>query len=101
MQLCEEEAVDTDIFVKSRNHVIYHKNEQTFNKNNEVEPVQLLQMNILTTYRKDLSWINFYVDSRVQKGQQVLNQQSYMLVSVAYLAYPSGSQNIVTRNNIV
>ena len=56
----------TNILVKSRNgekknHAIYQNNEQTSLKNKEVEPVELVQMNIYqkNTYREDLSWLDF------------------------------------------
>ena len=55
----------TDILVKSRNgekknHAIYQNNEQTSLKNKEVEPVELVQMNIYqkNTYRVKLAKIS-------------------------------------------
>ena len=45
------------------------------------------------TYRKDLSWLDFYDDPGIQESQQVLDWQSYILVSVFYLAFPSSSYN--------
>ena len=43
----------------------------------EVEPVEPLQINIYqsNTYRKDLSWLQFNDEQRVQERQQVKNQQ--------------------------
>ena len=40
-----------------------------------------VQMNIYqsNTYRKDLSWLNFDVESRIQEKQQMKEQQSYIL----------------------
>ena len=39
----------------------------------EVEPVEPVQMNIYqsNTYRRDLSWLNFDDEPRVQEKQQV------------------------------
>ena len=43
---------------------MYQNNECTSHDNNEVEPVQLVQMNIYqsNTYRQDLRWLHFYND---------------------------------------
>ena len=51
----------------------------------EVEPVQPVQMNIYQSniYRKDLTWLNFDDEQRVQERQQVKNQQSCISVFVA------------------
>ena len=40
---------------------IYQNNEQITLKNKEVEPIELVQMNIYQskTYRKDLNWLHF------------------------------------------
>ena len=43
-----------------------------------------------TTYKKDLSWLHFNNQSRIQEEQQVKDQQSYVSLSV-YLTYPSSS----------
>ena len=60
---------------------------------NEVDPVVPVQMNIhqSNTYRKDLSWLRFEDMRRVQERQQVLDQQSYLPVSVTWLTYSSSS----------
>ena len=59
----------------------------------EVEPVELVQINIYqsNTYRKELSWLHFDDEPRVQERKQVKDQQSYISVSVAYLT--------ITRSN--
>ena len=46
-------------------------------ENKEVGPVEPVQMNIYQsyTYRKDLSWLHFDDEPRVQKRQQVKDQQ--------------------------
>ena len=56
-----------------------------------MEPVEPVQMNIYhsNTYRKDLSWLHFDNEPRVQERQQVKDQQSYISISVAYPAAPS------------
>ena len=43
------------------------------------------------TYRKDLGWLHFDDEPRVQETQQVKDQQSYISVSVAYPAIPSSN----------
>ena len=58
-----------------------------------VEPVEPVQMNNYQSYiyRKDLSWLHFDHDIKVQERQQVKGQQSYISVFVAYLPIPSRS----------
>ena len=53
-------------------------NEYTSPENEEVEPVQSVQMNIYQSnnYRKDLSWFHFDDELRVQEKKQVKDQQS-------------------------
>ena len=53
--------------------------------NKEVELVEPVQMNIYqsNTYRKELSWLHFDDETRVQERQQVKDQQSCIPVSVA------------------
>ena len=60
---------------------------------NTVNPVVPVQMNIYqsNTYRKDLSWLRFKDKPKVQERQQVLDQESYLPVSVTWLTYPSSS----------
>ena len=62
-----------------------YNNEQTSLENKEVESVQPVQMNICqsNTYRKDLSWLPFGDEPRVQEKQQVRGQQSCISVFVA------------------
>ena len=62
-------------------------------ENKEEEPVEPVEMNIYqsNTYRKDLSWLHFHDEPRVQETQQVKDQQSYISVSVAYPAIPSSN----------
>ena len=43
-------------------------------------------------YRKDLSWLHFDDGWRVQKRQQVKDQQSYIIAFVAYLTIPNSSE---------
>ena len=43
------------------------------------------------TYRKDLSYLHFNGEPRIQERQKVKNQQSYVSVFVSYLTIPSGS----------
>ena len=48
----KKETADVEILIAfrngdSKNHVIYQNNEQTSHENNEVEPVQVIQMNII------------------------------------------------------
>ena len=60
---------------------------------NKVDPVVPVQMKIYqsNTYRKDLSWLRFEDKPRVQERQQVLDQESYLPVSVTWLTYPSST----------
>ena len=60
----------------------------------EKEPVQLLQMNInqTNTYRKDLSWLYFDDEPRVQERYQVKERQSCISVFVAYRKIPSSNK---------
>ena len=59
--------------------------------NKKVEPVEPIQMNTYqsNTYRKDLSWLHFDDEPRVQERWQEKDQQSYISVFVAYLTFPS------------
>ena len=62
-------------------------------ENKEAELVQPVQLNIYQsfTYKKDSSWLDFYNELRNQESQQVLDQQSRIPVSVAYLVHLSRS----------
>ena len=62
-------------------------------ENKEVEPVKPVQMNIhqSNTFRKDLSWLLFNDEPRIQEKQQVKNQQSGISFFVAYATIPSSN----------
>ena len=51
------------------------------------------------TYRKDLSWLYFDDEPRVQERQQVKDQQSYISVSLAYPAIPSSNKEHQPRDD--
>ena len=68
----------------TENHAMYQNIELTYLKKKEVEPVAPVQMNQSDTYRKDLSWLHFDNESRVQERQQVKDQQSCISVFVAF-----------------
>ena len=55
-----------------KNCAVYQKNEYTSLENKEVEPIQPVQMNIYqsNTYKKDLSWLHFNSEAKVQERQQ-------------------------------
>ena len=59
----------------------------------EVEPIEPVQMNIYqsNTYLKDLGWLHFDNEPRVQERQQGKDQQSCILVFVAYLTILSNN----------
>ena len=78
-----KETVDIDILVKSRNSdrkIIrsIRIRSRPPPKNKEVEPAEPVQMNIYqsSAYRKDLSWLHFDDQPRVQDKQQVKDQQA-------------------------
>ena len=54
-----------------KNHVTYENNKQALKKK-EVKPVQPVQMTIhqSNTYRKNLSWLHFYDESKAQEDRQ-------------------------------
>ena len=54
-----------------------------------VEPVQI-KIYHSNAYRKDLSWLHFDDEPRVQERQHRKDQQSCISVIVAYLTIPSG-----------
>ena len=66
---------------------------KTFLENKEVEPVEPVQMNIYQSNacRKDLSWLYFDDEPRVQEKQQVKDQQSCISVFIAYPIIPSSN----------
>ena len=59
-----------------------------------MEPIVPVQMNIyqINTNRKDLSWRHFQNKPRIQERQQMKDQQSCILVFVAYPTIPSSNQ---------
>ena len=69
-------------------------NEQTSLEKKELEPVEPVQMKIYqsNTYsRKDLSWLHFNDEPRIQEKQQLKDQQSCISVFVAYPTIPSSN----------
>ena len=58
-----------------------------------MEPVQPVETNIYqsNTYRKDVSWLHFDDEPRVQERQQVNDQKSYIFIFVTYLTIPSNN----------
>ena len=94
-----KETVDIDILVISRNGDrkimqsirITSRSPSRIQKWNQT--IETVQMNIYqsNTYRKDLSWLHFDDEPRVQERQQVKDQQSYISASVAYPAIPSSN----------
>ena len=77
----------------TKNHAIYQNNKKTSLENKEVELAEPVQMNICqtNTYGKDLSWLYFDDEPRVQQRQQLMDQQTYISSFVAYLTVPSRS----------
>ena len=97
-------TADINILITSRNldRKIMHSIRMTtgpptrIRKWNQVSQFKQYQIN---TYRKDLNWLHFDNEPRFQDQQQVKNQQSYVSNFVAYLKYPSSSQNNQLRCN--
>ena len=89
-------AIDTERTLKCK-----WPNGQTYLKNKEVEPVEPVQMYMYqsNTYRKDLSWLHFNNEPRVQEKQQVKDQQSCIFVFVACLTIPSSNQGHQPRRD--
>ena len=58
-----------------------------------MEPVKPVLKNIYqsNSYRKDLDWLHFDDESKVQVKQQVKDQQSCLFVFVASLTIPSSN----------
>ena len=93
----------------SYNHATYQNNEYTSLENKEMEPVDEYLMNIYQshtqmniyqshTHRKNLSWLHFDNELRVQVRQQVKGKQSCISVFVAYLTIPSSNQEQQLRH---
>ena len=70
-------------------------------ENKEVEPVEPVQMNIYQSNacRKDLSWLYFNDEPRVQEKQQVKDQQSCVSVFVPYSIIQSSNQEHQPRHD--
>ena len=66
-----------------------------FFKNKEVEPAELVQMNIYesNTYRQDLNWLHFDDEQSIQERQQMKDQPSCISIFVAYPTIPSSNLN--------
>ena len=71
----------------TKNHAISHNNKYNSLENKEVEPVEPFHMKIyqINTYRKDLGWLHFEDEPKVQERQQVKDQQSFISIFVVYL----------------
>ena len=70
----------------------------------DIEPVQPVQMSIYksNTYKKDLSWLHFRVESKFQRRRkQMTDKQCFTPVSVGYQAYSnSKSSPEMTRTTV-
>ena len=66
-----------------------------------MEPFEPVQMNIYqsNTYRKDLHWLHFDDEPRVQEKQREKDQQSYISVFVAYPTNPSRKEEHQSRHD--
>ena len=74
-------------------HYKKHKKVKAYRKSAYKKPTDV-QMNIYqsNTYRKDLSWLHFNDEPRVQEKQRVKDQQSCISVFVAYPTNSSSNQ---------
>ena len=88
-----KETVDIDILITSRNGD--RKIMESIRKETSKPPLRTGKQNQLIqvrwtwyTYRKGLGWLYFSDEPRVQERQQVKNQQSCILVFVAYPTIP-------------
>ena len=65
------------------------------------EPVEQVQMNIYqsNTYGKDLCWLHFDNEPRVQERQQVKDEQSCISIFVAYPPIPSNNYDDQPRHD--
>ena len=74
-------------------HAINQNNKQTFLENKGVEPAEPVQMNIYqsNTYKKDLSWLHFNDEPKVQQLQKGKDQKSCISIFVAYLTITSNN----------
>ena len=78
-----------------KKHAIYQNIEYTSLENKGVEPVKPVQINIYQSnylyIEKNLSWLHFDNEPRIQYRQQVKGQQSYISLFVVYLTISSTS----------
>ena len=77
-----KETADIDIFLTSRNGDRKIMQSIRITSSDEYLP---------TTYKKDLSWLHFDNEPRIQEKQQVKDQQSCIFVFAAYLLILSSS----------
>ena len=101
-----KQTVDIDILVTSRNgdrkimQSIRITCRPSSRENKEVEPIEPVQLNTYksNTCRKDLSWLHFNNEPRVQERQQVKEQQSCVSVFVAYITILSSNSQHQPRH---
>ena len=89
-----KETVDIDILVTSRNgdrKVIQSIRIMSRPPSRKRKWNQMSQFYQSNTYRKDLSWLHFDNEPRVQEKQQVKDQQSCIFVFVACQTIPSSN----------
>ena len=91
--LCKERNCLHRHLIIPRNGDRNQNNEWISQKNQCVEPVRPVQMNIYLSniYRKHLSWLNFNNEPRIQERQHVKDYHFYLPVSVACSTYPSSN----------
>ena len=100
----KKETVDIDILVTSRNgnkKIMWFIWITDLSQNNEVELVEPVQMNIYQskTYLKELSWLYFDNEPRVQESRHVKDQQSCISAFVAYLTASSSHYGHLSRHD--
>ena len=83
--------------------MIYHSNKYPYLENKEVEPVEPVQMNIYQSnaYRKGLSWLHFDDGPWFQEMHQVKDQQSYIIIFVAYPTVQSSNKEHQPSHNSI
>ena len=92
----KKNCVDIDILITPRNwdqkeHAAHYNNKWVCHENEEVEPVQPVQMKIYqsNTYRIELSLLHLYNEPKIKKA---VSERSTVPVSPACLTYPSSNQ---------
>ena len=72
MELQDEENLGKLFSKNPKMKGIYQNNEGTCHRNEEVEPIYLVQMNIYqkNTRRKDLSWLHIDDELQIQERQR-------------------------------